>query len=219
MSYEEFIKLHPWFDLGFELFKGIMPTLVALFAIWINNVMATKRDRKKYNKDIKINTLLNLQNNAIDVNNMIFDAGRAFLDYMQFLYDTSIEYENWKIYYQKLTDAIMSGRKLMILSEMEYEKTKIDAVLFDKCFQLISNFNKDLEKITVKYSNAIKKYPPCKREEVLDSVQKDLIKASMKIEDEIRVYINILSVEIVEIGTDKKVCKLLKKLKNSLENK
>lgn len=201
MSYDDFIKLCPWFDLVFELFKGIAPTLVALFAIWINNVMATKRERRKYNKDIKINTLLNLQNNAIDVNNMIFDAGRAFLDYMQFLYDENVEYKNWKIYYQKLTDSIMSGRKLMLLSEMEYEKIKVDAVLFDKCFALISNFNKDLEHIIIKYSNSIRNYPPCKREVVLDSVQKELIEASIKIENEIKTYIKILSSEIVKIST------------------
>lgn len=50
MSYDDLIKLYPWVDLIMELFKGIVPTFVALLAIFLNNVFSQKRDlmcRKK----------------------------------------------------------------------------------------------------------------------------------------------------------------------------
>lgn len=50
MSYEDLILLHPWVDLVLELFKGVMPTLVALLAIYLNNSFAREREliyRKK----------------------------------------------------------------------------------------------------------------------------------------------------------------------------
>lgn len=210
MNYADFIRLNPWFDLIFELFKGIAPTLVALIAIWINNIMADKREREKNEKAIKVESLVNLQNDAIEVNNMIFDTGRAFLDYMQFL--NNEEVENWKIYYKKLTDTIMSARKLMILSEMEYEKTKIKNVLFDKCFKLISNFHKDLENIIKNYYGKAKCSSEYERNKVLDQVQVELIIESTKIENQIINYIKVLSKEVVEINTKKKRNKLLLKI-------
>lgn len=50
MSYEDLILLYPWVDLVLELFKGVMPTLVALLAIYLNNSFASEREliyRKK----------------------------------------------------------------------------------------------------------------------------------------------------------------------------
>ncbi len=50
MSYDDLIKLYPWVDLIMELFKGIVPTFVALLAIFLNNFFSQKRDllyRKK----------------------------------------------------------------------------------------------------------------------------------------------------------------------------
>lgn len=40
MNYKDLILLYPWIDLILELFKGLMPTLVALLAIFLNNSFA-----------------------------------------------------------------------------------------------------------------------------------------------------------------------------------
>ena len=32
MTYQELVKCYPWIDLVLELFKGVMPTFVALFS-------------------------------------------------------------------------------------------------------------------------------------------------------------------------------------------
>lgn len=51
MTYQEFIIKYPYVDLFIEIVKGIMPWLVALLAIYVNNEGARKRDIKNREND------------------------------------------------------------------------------------------------------------------------------------------------------------------------
>lgn len=57
MSFEQFIATHHIADFAWEIFKGVSPTLVALFTIWIN----TRIGKKKTEKEIFINETKELQ--------------------------------------------------------------------------------------------------------------------------------------------------------------
>ncbi|WP_333960591.1 hypothetical protein [Clostridium perfringens] len=200
MNYTDFIQLHPWADLIIELFKDIMPTVVALLAIYFNNKMAAKREKNKNKIDIKVKALINLQNAAIDVNNKLFDAGREFLNYMHFLDSEQIKEENWSKYYQKLSEMLMASRRLLIISEMEYEKIRVKDISFEKGFNLTSNFHIDIKKIMDEYNEKAIITPREDIDLLLDEVQFKLIIASDKIENEIKRYIKSLSTKMVEIS-------------------
>ena len=58
MTYNDFIALHPWVDLGLKLFGTFAPVIVAILAIIINNSKSSKRD--KLNK--KLDMIANCEN-------------------------------------------------------------------------------------------------------------------------------------------------------------
>ncbi|MCX0380046.1 hypothetical protein LI055_10485 [Clostridium perfringens] len=200
MTYDELINLYPWFDLFWELFKGIVPTAVALLAIYINDRLAIKREKKKNEKDIKIKALKNLQIKAIEINDMMFCTSKSFLEYMLFLDDKEMKDEKRKIFYQQITNTIMNAKYLMMLSDIEYDNTKIESILFDECFLLISTFNRDIEKIINDYNEKAKRTSEKNKEVLLEQVQEELLIASAKIEKEIINYIKTLSFKIMEIN-------------------
>lgn len=200
MTYDELINLCPWFDLFWELFKGIAPTAVALLAIYINDRLAIKREKKKNEKDIKIKALKNLQIKAIEINDMIFSTAESFLEYMFSLDNKETKDEKLKIFYQEITNTIINAKYLSMLSEIEYENTEIENVLFNKCFLLVSTFNRDIEKIINDYNEKTKRTLEKDNKVLLNQVQAELLRASTKIEKEIRNYIKNLSLKIIEIN-------------------
>lgn len=87
MSYEDLILLHPWIDLVLELFKGVMPTLVALLAIYLNNSFARERELIYRKKNLQLdyytkmlNWLHNIKNDMMEVSRDLDNALRKDLD-------------------------------------------------------------------------------------------------------------------------------------------
>lgn len=81
MSYEDLILLYPWIDLVLELFKGVMPTLVALLAIYQNNSFARKRELIYRKKNLQLdyytkmlNWLHNIKNDMMEVSRDLDNA-------------------------------------------------------------------------------------------------------------------------------------------------
>ena len=81
MSYEDLILLHPWIDLVLELFKGVMPTLVALLAIYLNNSFARERELIYRKKNLQLdyytkmlNWLHNIKNDMMEVSRDLDNA-------------------------------------------------------------------------------------------------------------------------------------------------
>ncbi len=80
MTYDHFIKLHPFFDLFFELFKGVMPTVVAILAIYLNNKGAVIRERKSRKEDMIIKIKGTMLDKLIDVTNMYYNCGKIAIE-------------------------------------------------------------------------------------------------------------------------------------------
>lgn len=76
MSYEDLILLHPWVDLVLELFKGVMPTLVALLAIFLNNSFARKRELIYRKKNLQLDYYTKMLNWFHDIKNDIMEVSR-----------------------------------------------------------------------------------------------------------------------------------------------
>ena len=151
MSYKDLILLHPWIDLVFELFKGIMPTLVALLAIFLNNSFAKDREliyRKKnlqldyYTKmlnwlhDIKKDIMkvsLDLENalNKINPN----ERAVRYNDFMKSISNLNTFFASWKDTYSSVLEIYSCDIEL---SQLKKE---------------ISNFSGSLVKIGEQYIN------------------------------------------------------------------
>ncbi len=57
MTYQELVKCYPWVDLSIELFKGIMPTVVALLTIFITEFFVRKRNRVDKKREMELQYL------------------------------------------------------------------------------------------------------------------------------------------------------------------
>ncbi len=76
MSYEDLILLYPWVDLVLELFKGVMPTLVALLAIYLNNSFASERELIYRKKNLQLDYYTKMLNWLHNTKNDIMDVSR-----------------------------------------------------------------------------------------------------------------------------------------------
>ena len=76
MTYQEFIKCYPWVDLLLELFRGIMPTMVALFAIFINNSLSRKRDLMYRKKSLQMDYYLKILNWLHEIKDDVMKVSR-----------------------------------------------------------------------------------------------------------------------------------------------
>ena len=76
MNYKDLILLYPWVDLVLELFKGIMPTLIALLAIFLNNSFARKRELIYRKKNLQLDYYTKMLNWFHDIKNDIMEVSR-----------------------------------------------------------------------------------------------------------------------------------------------
>ena len=53
MSWENIISEYPWLDIALEIFKGVMPTVIAILTIYITQWQISKRESKNKKKDKK----------------------------------------------------------------------------------------------------------------------------------------------------------------------
>ncbi|MDY5910477.1 MAG: hypothetical protein SPJ62_00350 [Inconstantimicrobium porci] len=192
MDYNTFMKIHPLFNLGYELFKGIMPTLVALFVIWINNKSANKREKNKLTNE----RFYNLENNALEINSLVYDVGTAFLTYIQDLKSDKMD-DNFRTYLIKTTTTLRIARQLLNQSILFADKHNNKDLLFYDCFNSISELcqNKmpSLMAFHDKRSNEINDDILCINKkkaynDLLDEIQKKLIDMTQETEDKIISY-------------------------------
>lgn len=79
MTYQDFVKCYPWVDLLLELFKGIMPTTVALFAIFMNNSLSKKRDLMYKKRSLQLDYFIKILNWLHEIKNDVIKVSR-YLD-------------------------------------------------------------------------------------------------------------------------------------------
>ena len=75
MSFEQFIATHHIADFAWKIFKGVSPTLVALFTIWIN----TRIGKKKTEKETFTNEIKELQTRLTEFASIVVETGEYLL--------------------------------------------------------------------------------------------------------------------------------------------
>jgi len=132
MSYEDLILLHPWIDLVLELFKGVMPTLVALLAIYLNNSFARERELIYRKKNLQLdyytkmlNWLHNIKNDMMEVSRDLDNALRKDLDkrenkyndFMKSISKMNTSIATWKDTYSSILEIYCCDIELNQLKE------------------------------------------------------------------------------------------------------
>jgi len=193
MNYSDFIIKYPLFDLCMEIFKGIAPTLVALLVVYINNKITNNNDREKIENDLKYKIFAEAKLLAIDVNNLIFTSGTAFLDFVQNIGNNSEE-ERLNNSLEATAKMMLSARKLQCYTESEVALASIKEFSFLDYFKVISEFAESFTKILSNYNKKAKNVPIKDYGKLLDWVQEELIKESEIAEKAVVNYIKGLSI-------------------------
>lgn len=199
MNYEKFATLYPWLDFGLELFKGIMPTIVALLAIYFNNKNATKREKEKIEHDIRMKSILNLQDDAINIDIMIYDVGTQLFFYFGLLGNDEKRKEYWSEYVNRMSETLQLSRKVLIKSNMETNKTGIEELSFKECHDKISKFCDETLDMIDDYDKTVKKSSLDERKKLAIDMENKLKVISDDVGDIISEYINRLS-KIISVG-------------------
>lgn len=53
MTYQDFIMEYPWVDFALEIFKGVMPTVIALASVFVTQTYISKRERRNKHRNKK----------------------------------------------------------------------------------------------------------------------------------------------------------------------
>ena len=74
MNYQELIIVYPWIDIAMEMFKGIMPSTIALFAIFLTHFFTKKRELLFKKKSMKIDYLEKILNWIHEMQDYILES-------------------------------------------------------------------------------------------------------------------------------------------------
>lgn len=74
MSYQELIKMYPWVDLAMEIFKGVIPTLVAIVTVIVTQHSTKKRELQYKKKEIRLEYLEKILSWMHQIKNNIFEV-------------------------------------------------------------------------------------------------------------------------------------------------
>ncbi|MDU3349083.1 hypothetical protein [Clostridium sp.] len=184
MSYGEFIIKYPWADLILELFKGIMPTAVALLAIYINNKRTDKRENLKKYEQHKLKDMYLLDDHIMKLYEMIYLMVKELSNYMRKYKDRTHSKEDFDNIIRKNYELVLFMKKIEMIEEVINRKNGSDRLVFTKSsksiYELINFIDEFQEKL--KYFN--------------DNIGEYLFKLVDKSEDEIIEYLGILNNEI-----------------------
>lgn len=181
MTYDQFILQYPWFDLILELFKGIVPTMVALSAIFINNRRAIKRDINNKKKDILVNINNTMLTKFIELSQMHWRSGSILLNYLP----ESNEDKRKSLFYEysnSLYDFLYKAQEINDFYQTLFKSFKIE-IDCEKVVVLSKQYSDILNDIAEKYSMYYE-YPDEEfRERKYDEAAKETLEATRQIKD------------------------------------
>lgn len=152
MTYQELIKIYPWIDMALELFKGIMPTVVALFTIFMTELFIRKRNKISKRKEMELQYLQKMLTWIHEIRQDIFDISVALnMALSREIPERMFKFNEVK---NKMTEM---NKSAFILCDTYKE---ISACMgYDFCFDRFKSaiiyFSEVIEKIGCKYLNHI----------------------------------------------------------------
>lgn len=115
MSFNEYLLSHPVFDFIWEIFKGVMPTIIAIFTIVVNSII----NNKKFNSQEKQAQIKDIQLMNFELLNCIINVGEYLLNTVQSAED-NIEYNKYYDMFNKELNDMLKKSRIML----NYTKTK-----------------------------------------------------------------------------------------------
>lgn len=77
MTFQELIKCHPWVDLAWEIFKGVSPTFIALFTIFITEFFVRKRNNVNKKREMTLQYLEKILLWIHETRENVFDISKS----------------------------------------------------------------------------------------------------------------------------------------------
>lgn len=74
MTYQDFIIEYPWVDFALEIFKGVMPTVIALVSVFVTQMYISKRERRNKHRDKKQEYYETILKWLIEMKTRVFDV-------------------------------------------------------------------------------------------------------------------------------------------------
>lgn len=190
-AFNQFLVDHPVWSFAWELFKGVIPTGVAIGAITINNTRAKKRDKTNKQKDILLKWCFELLDYISSFSTQVNETSKAYLDIMDSISNDESNGNN--VVFKKKRFQIMDfAIKIKIYSKTLNEGMGITVNLSDISMQT-ENYITSLIEIKEKYRGN-------------SYISTDQVKELKEVNDIIRVIYDYLeekskevSVEIIKI--------------------
>ncbi len=133
MSYQELIKMYPWVDLAMEIFKGVVPTIVAIVTVIVTQHCTNKRELQCKAKEMRLdylekilNWIHQIKNNIFEVSEMLENAlaednpkvrEEKCKSFIKELNETNLSIATWSDTYNSVTTAFGYDVKLNDLKE------------------------------------------------------------------------------------------------------
>ncbi len=181
MTYHDLVECYPWIDLVLELFKGIMPTVVALFAIFMNNSLSKKRDLMCRKMNLQLDYYVKMLNWLHEIKNDIMEVSLELENAL-----SRMNHDERINMYNDFTKSISSMNRCIVSWKDTYsvvlESFNCDIKLMH-FKQEMKNCSDNLVKIGQQYLNQ------ADTTMATDEINKTVIKANEVIDESIRLLI------------------------------
>lgn len=155
-AFEEFLINNWWADIIWELFKGVIPSVIALFAIAFNNKEQRRRDKENQLIKYKISIATDLQNSISQIREKSLVVEKA-LNNSVYYSDTEEKEKYRNVYVEKMNllfeyAFIVFSDKEPVLEQIEFNfnREEMNKSLFE--------YKENLDKIEFKYRNENNEY-------------------------------------------------------------
>lgn len=179
MSFEQFIATHHIADFVWEIFKGVSPTLVALFTIWIN----TRIGKKKTEKETFTNETKELQTRLTEFASIVVETGEYLLEAIQNANDKQKADEMFDLFYSKNKYMLREARKYEMYAEIRAEILKKECMYFAKEREAVNEYARQLIRILEWYNHEAAKTSLVLFDKLCDEVQRKLNEATNSVEN------------------------------------
>ncbi len=196
MSFDDFLTTYKITDFAWELFKGVSPTAVALFSIWITNrINKRQKSKEDYSYQIK-----ELQLMASDLVGNLLNAGKDLIDAIQHANDKEMCEKLLDNYSMSNSEMLVRARKMLNYANIRAEIYHCEEMKFTEIFNAIFQYSERLLEIVEEYNKDASNMNKGCFDKLCDEVQVKCIQASVEIEAAIFNY----CVQLEKSGTKNK---------------
>lgn len=153
MTFQELIKCHPWVDLAWEIFKGVSPTFIALFTIFVTEIFVRKRNNDYKMREMTLQYLEKILLWIHETRESIFDISKS-LNKVLSMKNPPDRVPKFNEVLGQITEM---NRSVFVLSDTYQDISSSMGYNFklDQFRDSINHYSKTIDDIGVKYLNSM----------------------------------------------------------------